>query len=362
MSNQPRPEIAVDGFPRRSRCGWMDIVTSADHKDVAKILMVGSGGFLFLAALELFLMRLQLAIPENTFMEPYTFNRILSLYGATSIFFFVLPLIMGLFLYIAPLQVGARGTALPRLSQIGGLALGRRRGRPLLGLPLDPVGGRRQPAAAPLRARLPQQQRGRRLAHRLRLRHPRLRPHLGRPRHHAAGRPRARDGLAPRPDLRLGRRRRLLADALHRPRPARRLHDAADRPQLRRHLLRRRRRRRAAPLAALHLDLLLGRLHAGADLRLRRDRRNLLGLLRQRALQPQRGDGLDRRDRRDRHARLHAEHVHRPDRARLEVLRHADVAGPDRPGRPRLLQPDRDAERRRAADARAGAVRRSARW
>jgi heme/copper-type cytochrome/quinol oxidase subunit 1 len=118
-TQEPRPEIAVDGFPRRNRWAWMDFVTSADHKTVAKILMVGSGGFLFLAALELFLMRLQLAIPENTFMEPYTFNRVLSLYGATSIFFFVLPLIMGIFLYIAPLQVGARGTALPRLSQLG---------------------------------------------------------------------------------------------------------------------------------------------------------------------------------------------------------------------------------------------------
>jgi heme/copper-type cytochrome/quinol oxidase subunit 1 len=115
----PRPEIAVDGFPRR-RPGFIAMATSADHKDVAKILMVGSGGFLFLAAFELLLMRLQLAIPENTFMEPVMFNRILSLYGATSIFFFVLPLIMGLFLYVAPLQVGARGTALPRLSQIGG--------------------------------------------------------------------------------------------------------------------------------------------------------------------------------------------------------------------------------------------------
>jgi cytochrome c oxidase subunit 1 len=120
MSKQSRPEIAVDGFPRRGRFAAADIVTSADHKVVAKILLVGSGGFLFIAALELLLMRLQLAIPENIFMEPYTFNRILSLYGATSIFFFALPLVMGLFLYIAPLQVGARGTALPRLSQIGG--------------------------------------------------------------------------------------------------------------------------------------------------------------------------------------------------------------------------------------------------
>src|ERR1700742_1220248 len=118
MADVPRPEIAVDGFPRPKRAGWIELAPSADHKDVAKILMVGSGGFLFLAALELFLMRLQLAIPENTFMEPYTFNRILSLYGATSIFFFVLPLVIGIFLFIAPLQAGARGTALTSLSQM----------------------------------------------------------------------------------------------------------------------------------------------------------------------------------------------------------------------------------------------------
>src|ERR1700759_5158927 len=118
-TDKPRPEIAVDGFPKR-QSGFGRMVTSADHKDVAKVLMFGSGGFLFIAALQLFLMRLQLAIPENTFMEPYMFNRVLSLYGATSIFFFALPLVMGIFLYIAPLQVGARGTALPRLSQLGG--------------------------------------------------------------------------------------------------------------------------------------------------------------------------------------------------------------------------------------------------
>ncbi len=118
-TDSPRPEIAVNGFPKADNVGWRRIATSADHKDVSKILMVGSGGFLFLAALEFFLMRLQLAIPENTFMEPQMFNRILSLYGATTIFFFALPLIFGIFLYVAPLQVGARFTALPRMSQLG---------------------------------------------------------------------------------------------------------------------------------------------------------------------------------------------------------------------------------------------------
>jgi heme/copper-type cytochrome/quinol oxidase subunit 1 len=43
----------------------------------------------------------------------------LSNYGATAVFLFAIPLVLGFFYYVAPLQVGARGTALPRLGQIG---------------------------------------------------------------------------------------------------------------------------------------------------------------------------------------------------------------------------------------------------
>ena len=43
-------------------------------------------------------MRLQLAIPENTFLSPVAFNRMLSLYGATAIFLFALPLVARLLL------------------------------------------------------------------------------------------------------------------------------------------------------------------------------------------------------------------------------------------------------------------------
>jgi cytochrome c oxidase subunit 1 len=113
-----RPELVVDGFPRR-RPRWMEIATSADHKDVGRTMIAASLGFLFIALVELLLMRLQLAIPENTFLTPVTFNRLLSLYGGTAIFLFAIPLALGLFYYVAPLQAGARGTALPRLGQIG---------------------------------------------------------------------------------------------------------------------------------------------------------------------------------------------------------------------------------------------------
>jgi heme/copper-type cytochrome/quinol oxidase subunit 1 len=119
MSDVPRPELVVDGFPGRKRPRWAELATSADHKDLGRILIGGSLGFLFVALIEMLLMRLQLAIPENTFLSPVAFNRMLSLYGATAVFYFALPLALGLFYYVAPLQIGARGTALPRLGQIG---------------------------------------------------------------------------------------------------------------------------------------------------------------------------------------------------------------------------------------------------
>jgi cytochrome c oxidase subunit 1 len=118
MSPAPRPELVVNGFPAK-RPRWAELATSADHKELGQILICGALGFLFIAAVELVLMRLQLLVPENTFLSPVGFNRMLSLYGATAVFFFAIPLALGLFYYVAPLQIGARGTALPRLGQVG---------------------------------------------------------------------------------------------------------------------------------------------------------------------------------------------------------------------------------------------------
>jgi len=118
MSPSPRPELVADGYsPKRPR--WAQLATSADHKDVGRILICGALGFAFIALVELVLMRIQLLVPENTFLSPVAFNRMLSLYGATAIFLFALPLLIGISYYVTPLQIGARGTALPRLGQIG---------------------------------------------------------------------------------------------------------------------------------------------------------------------------------------------------------------------------------------------------
>jgi cytochrome c oxidase subunit I len=118
MSTSPRPELVADGYSA-GRPRWVQLATSADHKEIGQILITGALGFLFIALVELVLMRIQLLVPENTFLSPVGFNRMLSLYGASAIFFFALPLVFGLFYYVTPLQIGARGTALPRLGQVG---------------------------------------------------------------------------------------------------------------------------------------------------------------------------------------------------------------------------------------------------
>lgn len=124
MSTQPietppiRPELASPG-PQKRPARWIELATSPDHKTIGLLLIAAAFGSLFLAAFELLLTRLQLAVPSNVFLEAITFDRLLSVYGATSIFLVILPLVLGLLYYVVPLQIGSRGTALPRLGQIG---------------------------------------------------------------------------------------------------------------------------------------------------------------------------------------------------------------------------------------------------
>jgi heme/copper-type cytochrome/quinol oxidase subunit 1 len=112
-----RPEIATDGVPS-ARPRWIELATSTDHKDVGRMFIVGALSFLVLGLVEFLLIRLQLIVPENTMIEPVTFNRLLSVMSASLAILFAVPLAIGLFTYVVPLQVGARQIAFPRLGSL----------------------------------------------------------------------------------------------------------------------------------------------------------------------------------------------------------------------------------------------------
>jgi heme/copper-type cytochrome/quinol oxidase subunit 1 len=112
-----RPELVTRGVPAE-RPGWIAEATSADHKSVAKLWMGTAMTFLAVAAVEFALTRVQLIVPDSTIIVPEVFNRILSATQVTTVVLFAAPFLLGLLGYIVPLQIGARGVALPRLNQL----------------------------------------------------------------------------------------------------------------------------------------------------------------------------------------------------------------------------------------------------
>ncbi|MGH2955793.1 MAG: cytochrome c oxidase subunit I [Solirubrobacterales bacterium] len=112
-----RPELVTDGVPR-PRPRWLELAMSTDHKDVGRIFIGAALSFLVLGMVGFLLMRLQLGVAENDLIEPVTFNRLLSVSSATLIVLFALPLAVGLYTYLVPLQIGARGLAFPRVASL----------------------------------------------------------------------------------------------------------------------------------------------------------------------------------------------------------------------------------------------------
>ncbi len=114
---QPRPEVVTRDVSAE-RPPWVERATSADHKIVGQLYLATALTFIALAAVEFALMRLQLIVPQNSMIEPEIFNRLLSIAPVSLVVLGVIPLAIGVIGHIVPLQIGARGVALPRLNQL----------------------------------------------------------------------------------------------------------------------------------------------------------------------------------------------------------------------------------------------------
>jgi cytochrome c oxidase subunit I len=117
LSSLPRPQIVAHEI-KRPRRGWLDWLTTVDHKKIGIMYMVAAFVFFMVGGVEALLIRLQLGAPNNTFLDPQTYNQLFTLHGTTMIFLFVVPMMTGLANYIVPLQIGARDMAFPRLNAL----------------------------------------------------------------------------------------------------------------------------------------------------------------------------------------------------------------------------------------------------
>ncbi|MDB6005318.1 MAG: cytochrome oxidase [Prosthecobacter sp.] len=103
---------------KRSR-GFIGWLASTNHKDISLRYIITAFVFFALAGLLAFLMRLQLAFPENRFIGPDLYNQLFSVHGTTMMFIFAVPVMEAVALYFIPMMVGTRNVAFPRLNSFG---------------------------------------------------------------------------------------------------------------------------------------------------------------------------------------------------------------------------------------------------
>jgi cytochrome c oxidase subunit I len=96
-----------------------DWVVTVDHKRLGIMYICTGLLFFAVAGLQASIMRWQLAFPNHDVVSPAVFNRLFTMHGTTMVFFFGMPIILGLANYLIPLMIGARDLAFPRLNAFG---------------------------------------------------------------------------------------------------------------------------------------------------------------------------------------------------------------------------------------------------
>jgi cytochrome c oxidase subunit 1 len=116
-THAPVADTVIEAAPRRY---WLEVlhdwVTTVDHKKIGLMYIGYALLFFAISGVQVLLMRIQLAVPNNHFVSPQVYNRFFTMHGTTMIFFMGMPILFGFGNYVVPLMVGARDMAFPRLN------------------------------------------------------------------------------------------------------------------------------------------------------------------------------------------------------------------------------------------------------
>lgn len=94
-----------------------DYMMTVDHKKIGLLYMIVSIIGFALGGLLAVGIRLQLMVPNNTFLVGNVYNQVLTVHAALMVFFFLIPLgLFGFGNYFVPLQLGVRDVSLPRIN------------------------------------------------------------------------------------------------------------------------------------------------------------------------------------------------------------------------------------------------------
>jgi cytochrome c oxidase subunit I+III len=96
--------------------GLAGALAAINHKTIARRYLITAFAFFIGAGLMAVVMRLQLAMPENTLVGPDLYNQLFTVHGTVMMFLFAVPVMQAMGIYLVPLMVGARSVAFPRMN------------------------------------------------------------------------------------------------------------------------------------------------------------------------------------------------------------------------------------------------------
>jgi hypothetical protein len=99
--------------------GTHERLAEVNNQPLGVRFMVTAFIFFLIGGVLALLMRIQLAVSDNTFLGPETYNQLFTMHGSTMMFLFAVPFLEGLALYMLPLMIGSRDVAFPRLTAFG---------------------------------------------------------------------------------------------------------------------------------------------------------------------------------------------------------------------------------------------------
>ncbi|MGR3435922.1 MAG: cytochrome c oxidase subunit I [Shimia sp.] len=98
--------------------GWR-VLSSVSHRVVGKRFLVTGFVFFLIAGFLALLVRTQLIVPGNTFLDQETYNQVFTMHGSVMMFLFAIPMLGGFAIYLIPMMLGARDLIFPRMGAFG---------------------------------------------------------------------------------------------------------------------------------------------------------------------------------------------------------------------------------------------------
>jgi cytochrome c oxidase subunit I+III len=116
-SSLPRPPGELEALERAWEApkGWR-LLSAVNNSQIGVFYIATAMLFFVLAGVLGLMMRVQLALPDNTLLSATTYNQVFTMHGTVMMFLFAVPVVEAIAVYLLPGMLGARDLPFPRLS------------------------------------------------------------------------------------------------------------------------------------------------------------------------------------------------------------------------------------------------------